>query len=326
MAETYDLILKGGTVVNQDGEGAARSRHPRRPLCRHRRPVARLRRRGDRLPRPASAAGRDRQPRAFPRARPHPQGGPGNRLARRGAGRRHRGVRNAQHRADHHQRRGARRQGQARPSPHALRLRLLCRRHAREHPATSPNWNVLPGACGVKVFMGSSTGSLLVEDDDGVRAVLKSIRRRAAFHSEDEYRLRERMHLRVEGDPRSHPVWRDAHRGADVHAAPDRARARDRQARARAARHHQGRGRLPRRAQGRRHGGGDARASHARRARLLRAARHARPAQSADPRRRPPRRPLARRRAGRHRQRSAPTTPRTRARKRRILIRRPIPA
>jgi dihydroorotase len=68
----------------------------------------------------------------------------------------------------------------------------------------------LPGACSVKVFMGSSTGSLLVEDDDSVRKILKVIRRRAAFHSEDEYRLRERMHLRVEGDPRSHPVWRDA--------------------------------------------------------------------------------------------------------------------
>ena len=68
----------------------------------------------------------------------------------------------------------------------------------------------LPGACGVKVFMGSSTGSLLIEDDEGVRNVLKAIRRRASFHSEDEYRLRERMHLRVEGDPSSHPVWRDA--------------------------------------------------------------------------------------------------------------------
>ena len=68
----------------------------------------------------------------------------------------------------------------------------------------------LPGACGVKVFMGSSTGSLLVEDDDGVRDILKSVRRRVSFHSEDEYRLRERMHLCVEGDPRSHPVWRDA--------------------------------------------------------------------------------------------------------------------
>jgi dihydroorotase len=68
----------------------------------------------------------------------------------------------------------------------------------------------LPGAAGVKVFMGSSTGSLLIEDDEGVRAVLQGIKRRAAFHSEDEYRLRERMNLRVEGDPRSHPIWRDA--------------------------------------------------------------------------------------------------------------------
>ena len=68
----------------------------------------------------------------------------------------------------------------------------------------------LPGVAAVKVFMGSSTGSLLVEDDEGVRAILKVISRRAAFHSEDEYRLRERMNLRVEGDPRSHPVWRDA--------------------------------------------------------------------------------------------------------------------
>ena len=68
----------------------------------------------------------------------------------------------------------------------------------------------LPGAAAVKVFMGSSTGSLLIEDDDSVRAVLRAIGRRAAFHSEDEYRLRERMNLRVENDPRSHPVWRDA--------------------------------------------------------------------------------------------------------------------
>jgi dihydroorotase len=67
----------------------------------------------------------------------------------------------------------------------------------------------LPGCCGVKVFMGSSTGSLLVEDDDGVRNILKNIRRRAAFHSEDEFRLRERAGERITGDPRSHPVWRD---------------------------------------------------------------------------------------------------------------------
>ena len=80
----------------------------------------------------------------------------------------------------------------------------------RENTKDLGELEMLPGVAGVKVFMGSSTGSLLIEDDDGVRAVLKAIRRRAAFHSEDEYRLRERMNLRVEGDPRSHPVWRDA--------------------------------------------------------------------------------------------------------------------
>ncbi len=65
-----------------------------------------------------------------------------------------------------------------------------------------------PGAAGIKVFVGSSTGSLLVEDDAGVRAILKAIRRRAAFHSEDEPMLRARKDLRVAGDPSSHPVWR----------------------------------------------------------------------------------------------------------------------
>ncbi len=67
----------------------------------------------------------------------------------------------------------------------------------------------LPGAAGIKVFMGSSTGRLLVADDAGVLAILKRIRRRAAFHSEDEARLNERKALRVAGDPSSHPVWRD---------------------------------------------------------------------------------------------------------------------
>jgi dihydroorotase len=79
----------------------------------------------------------------------------------------------------------------------------------RDNVADLPELERLPGCAGVKVFMGSSTGSLLVEDDGGVGAILRAIRRRAAFHSEDEYRLRERQGLRVPGDPRSHPVWRD---------------------------------------------------------------------------------------------------------------------
>ncbi|MGQ4275317.1 dihydroorotase [Terrihabitans sp. B22-R8] len=79
-----------------------------------------------------------------------------------------------------------------------------------ENVADLPELERLPGCAGVKVFMGSSTGSLLVDDDAGVRNILSAIRRRAAFHSEDEPRLNARKNLRVPGDPSSHPVWRDA--------------------------------------------------------------------------------------------------------------------
>jgi dihydroorotase len=68
----------------------------------------------------------------------------------------------------------------------------------------------LPGCCGVKIFMGSSTGSLLVADDEALDAVLRSGTRRCAIHAEDEPRLRERLKLVREGaDVSMHPVWRD---------------------------------------------------------------------------------------------------------------------
>ncbi len=67
----------------------------------------------------------------------------------------------------------------------------------------------LPGVVGVKLFMGSSTGTLLVEDDATLEAVLRSGSRRMAIHSEDELRLRARMALATQGGPAQHPVWRD---------------------------------------------------------------------------------------------------------------------
>ena len=67
----------------------------------------------------------------------------------------------------------------------------------------------LPGAAGIKIFMGASTGDLLVADDEGLRAILSRVRRRVAVHAEDEPRLRDRAGLRAEGDPASHPLWRD---------------------------------------------------------------------------------------------------------------------
>ena len=79
----------------------------------------------------------------------------------------------------------------------------------RENVADLPELERARGCAGVKVFIGSSTGSLLVEDDESLRKILAVINRRAAFHAEDEYRLNDRKGLRIEGDPRSHPVWRD---------------------------------------------------------------------------------------------------------------------
>jgi len=83
---------------------------------------------------------------------------------------------------------------------------------AKENIENLKNLERLPGCCGVKIFMGSSTGDLLVEDDDSLRKILASGNRRVAVHSEDEYRLRERKHL-VENskvDVASHPLWRDS--------------------------------------------------------------------------------------------------------------------
>lgn len=79
----------------------------------------------------------------------------------------------------------------------------------KENPHLLTEMEKMRGCCGVKVFMGSSTGTLLVDDDEGVEAVLRAIQRRAAFHSEDEFRLKDRASLAVHGDWHSHPVVRD---------------------------------------------------------------------------------------------------------------------
>jgi dihydroorotase len=68
----------------------------------------------------------------------------------------------------------------------------------------------MPGVAGVKMFMGSSTGNLLVAEDEAVARVLAHGRRRVSIHAEDEARLKARKHLAAVGDPRTHPIWRDA--------------------------------------------------------------------------------------------------------------------
>jgi len=94
------------------------------------------------------------------------------------------------------------------------RHRMWCD-HAFYVGATSDNAEQLgaleriPGTAGVKIFMGASTGDLLVKDDATLARVLASGTRRVAIHAEDEFRMQERLDKRVPGDPASHPLWRD---------------------------------------------------------------------------------------------------------------------
>jgi dihydroorotase len=79
----------------------------------------------------------------------------------------------------------------------------------RENTNDIPDLERLEGSAGIKVFIGSSTGNLLVDDEESLKKILAKITRRAAFHSEDEARLIERKGIRRPGDPSSHPEWRD---------------------------------------------------------------------------------------------------------------------
>ncbi len=71
-------------------------------------------------------------------------------------------------------------------------------------------WENDPGCVGIKVFMGSSTGTLLVPDDRTLERVLRSGKRRVAVHSEHEPRLKERYAAIQPGTHvREHPNVRD---------------------------------------------------------------------------------------------------------------------
>ncbi len=72
-----------------------------------------------------------------------------------------------------------------------------------------PQLERLEGCAGVKVFMGSSTGALLAEDDATLERIFASSKRLIAVHAEDEPRLIERKSL-AGSDVVNHPLWRDA--------------------------------------------------------------------------------------------------------------------
>lgn len=79
--------------------------------------------------------------------------------------------------------------------------------------ATADNAGTVPDATavpGIKVFMGSSTGTLLVDDQDALEAQFAGATVPIVVHAEDETRLRARKAQFADAtDPAMHPVIRD---------------------------------------------------------------------------------------------------------------------
>ncbi len=71
------------------------------------------------------------------------------------------------------------------------------------------NLKDLEGCCGVKLFAGSSTGTLLVHKEEDIEKVFESTSKIVAVHSEDEDILNLRKKLRENGNVHSHPIWRN---------------------------------------------------------------------------------------------------------------------
>ena len=78
---------------------------------------------------------------------------------------------------------------------------------------TGPNlgkWENAPGICGIKIFMGASTGDLLAASDEEVASVLSNGNRVVAVHAEDQYIMEENMKT-ILGDSHDvslHCKWR----------------------------------------------------------------------------------------------------------------------
>ena len=65
------------------------------------------------------------------------------------------------------------------------------------------------GCCGVKVFVGSSTGTLLVSNHNDIEKIMRSTNKMISFHSENEDMLITRKKYVKKGIPLSHQVWRN---------------------------------------------------------------------------------------------------------------------
>ena len=209
MAQPFDLLLTGGTVVNQDGaRRGATSASGTGAIAA----IGDLSRAAagetHGLPGPAHPARRHRHAGAFPRARPRAQGGPGNGLARRRHGRGHGGVRDAEHQAADHERRGAGRQGGPRaaiactatsPSASAARTRTRATSRAwsgcRALPASRCSWAPPRARCWSRTSRRRR--------DPAPHPPPRRLPRRGRGDAAGA-----RGPAACAGDPASHPVWR----------------------------------------------------------------------------------------------------------------------
>ena len=72
-------------------------------------------------------------------------------------------------------------------------------------------WENLDAVCGIKIFMGASTGNLLSATDEEVEAVVSNGQRVIAVHAEDEFLMNENKKtiLKDSNDVGMHCKWRD---------------------------------------------------------------------------------------------------------------------
>ena len=224
--------------------------------------------RDGRLHRIAHPARRHRHPGPFPRARRRAQGRPRIRLPLGRHGRCHRRLRDAQHQAADDQRGGARRQGEARHRPHALRLRLLRRRHPWQCRRLSRSWNGFRPLPGSRSSWARRPATCSSPTTRACARSCKNARRRVSVHAEDEPRLERAQGPAGRG--RSDLPSGLARRGcrADRHRAAHADRRGDRRARPPPPRLDRRGDRLHRRPQGQCLGRGDAAAPDPDRRRL----------------------------------------------------------
>ena len=71
-------------------------------------------------------------------------------------------------------------------------------------------WENLEGTCGIKIFVGASTGDLITPSDEEIEAVISNGRRVIAVHAEDQYMMDENKKeiLGDSTDVSMHCIWR----------------------------------------------------------------------------------------------------------------------